>query len=443
MAFLFRRKLVCFYCGLKSAQLRTPDLRRWQCTHCEAENYLDEVCLFTYPSYEFLTDTTLQNGEITDPPADDVSSNAHYAQSLARPSPPVFGAPDDSLFCSICLKNQHLVSQALASYLPPPDAPDYAEYVKAENEYLKGLEERYPQVCKKCEPRVQERIRAAGYAAKTDHLRRMMDRTRGHGIQYRNASWGSPLVTLGGVGWFLSLAGQVLWDGLSLFESTKERHGLQDLKDSLDPVSGSMCLQQVMRGSGSIFDCTELLYSAVGLALLLGVLSSWWNPVLQETLRRKGGRAVGTTEFYRLQGMLLIIRFVTWRYLPGSGLTVQMTKAAHLSLLVLAAIVSVRFADVGFEADTFPDDFHVFSLPSDGLLGSSQISRESQALGTSDDPAGSVRCSDRVSWFYSPKAESIQCSHRWWYTTNFYYGFRTAKPEATTTIVPTTYPSTR
>lgn len=257
-------------------------------------------------------------------------------------------APNESLFCSTCLKNQHLVSQALASYLPPPDAPDYAEYVKAEAEYLRGLEERYPQVCKRCEPKVQERIRAAGYAAKTDHLRRMMDRTRGVGIQFRNAGWKSPLVTLGGVGWFLSLGGQILWDGLSILESSEERHGLRDAQD---PVSGLMCLQQIIRSSGSISYCTELLYSALGLALLLGVLSSWWNPTLQETLTRKGGRAVGTAGFYQLQAILLIVRCVTWWYLPGADLNVQMTKAAHLSLLVFAATVSIGLADMIFEAD--------------------------------------------------------------------------------------------
>ena len=250
----------------------------------------------------------------------------------------MFKTPDESLFCSTCLKNQHLVSEALASYLPHPDAPDYGEYVKAEAEYLKGLEKRYPQACKRCEPKVQERIRAAGYAAKTDHLRRMMDRTRGYGIQYRNAGWKSPLVTLGGVGWFLSLAGQILWDGLSLFESTEERPGLRDAQAR---ASGSMCLQQVMKGSIPIADCTELLCSAVGLALVLGVLSSWWNPVLQETSKRKGGRAVGTTEFYQLQVMFLAIRCLTWWYIPGSDLNLHMTKAAHLSLLVFAASVSV------------------------------------------------------------------------------------------------------
>ena len=351
----------------------------------------------------------------------------------------MLATPDDSLFCPTCLKNQHLVSQALASYLPPPDAPDYAEYVKAEDEYLKGLEERYPQVCKRCEPRVQERIRAAGYAARTDHLRRMMDRTRGCGIQYRNTRWRSPLVALGGVGWVLSLGGQILWNGLSFFESTEESHGLRDAQGS---VSGSMCLQQVMRGSSSILDCIEVLYSAVGLALLLGLLSSWWHPLLQETLRRKGGRAVGTAEFYQLQGMLLIIRFAMWWYLPGSGLNVQMTKAAHLSLLVFVAIVSARLVDVRIETNTFPDNPHVFSLRSDGLFGSGQFSRESQAFGISDEPAESVRCGDRGSRICLSKPESFQYSQRWLYTSNFHYGLRTAKSAATPTIIPTSYPPT-
>ena len=289
----------------------------------------------------------MQNGEITDPPADDVSSNVRYAEPLARATSPPFIAPDDPLFCPTCLKNQHLVSQALASYLPPPDAPDYAEYEKAEEEYLKGLEERYPQVCQRCEPRVQERIRAAGYAAKTDHLRRMMDRTRGHGIQYRDASWTYPLISLGGFGWFLSLAGQVLWNGLYLLDFTEE---LDDSRHAKDSISDSMCLQQAMRGLATISDCHEALHSAAGLALLLGILSSWWNPILQEASQRKGVRIVGAVEFYRLQGMFLIVRCATWWYLPGYHLDVDMTRAAHLSLLVLTATVSIQLPEMSLRS---------------------------------------------------------------------------------------------
>ena len=45
MAPLLRRRLLCFYCGCRSAQKATSDLRQWQCENCEAVNHLDEVCL--------------------------------------------------------------------------------------------------------------------------------------------------------------------------------------------------------------------------------------------------------------------------------------------------------------------------------------------------------------------------------------------------------------
>lgn len=47
---LFRQKLSCFYCGSRSAQDYSSDIRKWKCEKCEALNYLDEVSLFTSPS---------------------------------------------------------------------------------------------------------------------------------------------------------------------------------------------------------------------------------------------------------------------------------------------------------------------------------------------------------------------------------------------------------
>ena len=214
-----------------------------------------------------------------------------------------------------------------------------------------------------------------------------MNRTRGYGIQYKGASWKAPLITLGGVGWFLSLAGQILWDGLSVVDSTEESHGLRDPQTL---TSGSTCLQQVMRGFGTVSDCAELLYSAAGLALILGFLSSWWNPILKETLSRKGARAVGTAEFYQLQGLFLTVRCVIWWYLPSFASTVQMNKAAHLSLLVLATIVSTRSANIVLGANILTDNWRIFSLHPYGLFGSSQVPRQSRVLGISDDAAESA-----------------------------------------------------
>ena len=45
MAPLFSKRLGCFYCGRRSALSNRDPVRKWRCNHCEAINYLDEVCL--------------------------------------------------------------------------------------------------------------------------------------------------------------------------------------------------------------------------------------------------------------------------------------------------------------------------------------------------------------------------------------------------------------
>lgn len=74
--------------------------------------------------------------------------------------------------------NQHLLTQTLASYLPAQTDPQYPLFEKNYPRYRKELEERYPPLCRNCEPRVRERLQVTGYAAKTDHLRRMVEQTR-------------------------------------------------------------------------------------------------------------------------------------------------------------------------------------------------------------------------------------------------------------------------
>ena len=45
MAAKLNRYLVCFYCGSKSKSKQDGTVREWDCTKCEATNYLDEVSL--------------------------------------------------------------------------------------------------------------------------------------------------------------------------------------------------------------------------------------------------------------------------------------------------------------------------------------------------------------------------------------------------------------
>ena len=62
-----------------------------------------------------------------------------------------------------------------------PDETSGPELAAAERKFWalrKDMENRYPQMCADCEPKVEKGLREASYTARTDHLRRMMDRTR-------------------------------------------------------------------------------------------------------------------------------------------------------------------------------------------------------------------------------------------------------------------------
>ena len=117
----------------------------------------------------------------------------HYANTLPRSSSPVMPMPPEpeSLFCNTCQRNQVLLNKTLAEYLPDEDDPEYDKYTSSLDAYRRELEDRYPQVCQHCLPRVQDQIRAAGYAAKADNLRRMIDRSREHSrtVQTSRQTW--------------------------------------------------------------------------------------------------------------------------------------------------------------------------------------------------------------------------------------------------------------
>ena len=244
---------------------------------------------------------------------------------------------DETLFCSACLQNQRFLTEALASYFPPSNAPDYLEYERKYPEYRKNLEDRYPQVCRQCEPRVRDRIRATGYAAKTDHLRRMMERSRGIGSHHNSWGWKNLIMSVGATGWWTSLMGQLLWDIQGSFATNQHRILSEEY-----PFSISSCLKNTWIGSRATADCAEEYNSVDGFALGLGLLSIWWNPRWKEKSRKGVGRIVGLTDYYKLQAMLLTFRFASWSVLvrsPSYSLDAQTVKAVHSFMIVFIILV--------------------------------------------------------------------------------------------------------
>jgi hypothetical protein len=113
-----------------------------------------------------------QNGDIIDVPAEVVQSSTRYAIPVEP-----FDSPQ-SIFCSTCLKNQYMYTDAMSHFLPDDDHPEYPQFEAALPEFKKRMERQYPQCCIDCEPKVQEQLQQATYHARSDNLRRVLDRSR-------------------------------------------------------------------------------------------------------------------------------------------------------------------------------------------------------------------------------------------------------------------------
>ncbi|KAL4868810.1 hypothetical protein BDV12DRAFT_169087 [Aspergillus spectabilis] len=338
MAPLFSKRLSCFYCGRRSAHPNKGPLRKWRCNHCEAVNYLDE------------------NGEITDPPAAETNPDA----LTPGPSNTVLESVDLSLtgsglFCAQCLRNQHLFTTALASYFPPSDDPQYSAYEREYPNFRKNLEERYPQVCDKCEPRVKARIRQAGYEAKSDHLRRMMDRSKA-GKAARKArrwNWRSLLVLAGAICYWASVAGQLAWD---LTGALTVDEPLRDADELAPPHSVTSYSQQAVHTFRLLSRCNVDLVPYAGLSLVVGILSLWWNPKLRLKVEGRGGRFLGLGEYYKVQLIVLVVRCAFWAVLrdpSSSGLDATLPPALH-SFMILFTVLSVIISRRVVRYDTRP-----------------------------------------------------------------------------------------
>ncbi|KAE8147285.1 Ima1 N-terminal domain-containing protein [Aspergillus avenaceus] len=327
MAPLFAKRLTCFYCGCRSAQSEKGSVRRWRCDSCEAINYLDE------------------KGQITDPPAAETNPDVY---GVGASSPP-FESTDftgSGLFCAQCVRNQHLFTSALAAYFPPADDPTYVAYEQEYPSFRKNLEERYPQVCAKCEPRVKARIRQTGYEAKSDHLRRMMDRSKaGRAARHaRRWNWRSLLVFTGAICYWASIAGQLSWD---LWGALADGSPLKSDEPLAQPSIIS-CVRQSLQNRRVPSPCSVDLSPYAGLSLIAGILSLWYNPKLRLKVEGRGGRFVGLGEYYQVQLIVMVVRCVFWALLrdpSSSGLQPNLPPTLHTFMFIfvfLAVLLSRR-----------------------------------------------------------------------------------------------------
>ncbi|ROW06850.1 hypothetical protein VMCG_03968 [Cytospora schulzeri] len=307
--------LTCFYCNRKSSIRYDGRMRQFDCHNCQAANHLDT------------------KGHITDPPVAKTTTTHETTATKYATDPTSSPTPFAStVFCNKCLQNQHLFISSLAQYLPEnPKDPEYIEREKGYHRFYRGLMKRYPQVCAECEPKVREQLNKAAYTAKTDHLRRMLDRS----AETRILTTKSTVNYISAAGkwlWVASLLLQLLWHMCLIHQKVVARY------DEKDQTSWKLLLA---RAFGLLSTYLPIPYRIVRWSFWSSLLSFWWNPKWVETWRGFHKHLVGFASYYRFQVLILLLKlpgFLNIRLLPGTHelkLVVQVTANVSMAVLLL------------------------------------------------------------------------------------------------------------
>lgn len=327
----------------------------------------------------------LQQGQITYPPTPPSGAATPTPPSFVTPInlPPPFGPfnprttpgqTSTDVFCTTCIKNQHLLRENLAACVPPEHLSEKAQ-IAAYKEYQAQLERRYPQVCPQCAPKARQRIKQAGYMAKTQHLRRMMQKTKDGiaGPMDWEWTWRSWVLRVAGLGWWASALGQSLWhatEAMSLRDRWNAHHwGLgEDMsmdKPVLEPTF-AVCFGQIAGRSRNAEPCSALFFRWMPWLLVIGLFTFLWNNKLREKYLRSGdGRMVGLRDYYLVQLVLLASRAAAWAFLGDSGTAntwprgLQIATGAH-AVMAGFILVTAMLASSIVKVDNNPRiNFHI------------------------------------------------------------------------------------
>ncbi|KAL5120090.1 hypothetical protein ACEQ8H_001915 [Pleosporales sp. CAS-2024a] len=353
---LSRRRLRCHYCNSPARDSVAHVPRQYLCPQCDAVNHFDE------------------RGNITDPPPESVAA-AHATAlryNLSRsPSPAM------SPFCGACQRNQMLVQNLVAEYLPDEDDPEYARYEAQFDAYRAELEHRYPQVCKDCEHRVNDHIRRAGYVAKADHLRRVMERSekKRQVQQTWREAWTLRLISLAKWTYVLSVVAQASWHVFGYIMATDAQSWAGH--DMVFPESVSLhgCLRQAIFVRQVPESCVlaSTITQAVMYAVVADVLTLWWNPELKNKTKSITGRMRGLKALWAIRVVVLVLRCASLYYWQHTAIDRDSIATFHqmhlcmLAVMALSVILTFKTVRIRYQSPTsFRNDVngHVLSASS-------------------------------------------------------------------------------
>ncbi|KAI1381635.1 Ima1 N-terminal domain-containing protein [Hypoxylon crocopeplum] len=328
MAALRSRKYLSCFCCLRRSKLRFEGQKSFVCSNCDATNWLDE------------------HGGIVDPPTTSSVERSQVQFAIPRPSAPRSPSrsisPDGidaekSVFCDTCLRNQHMLTSSLAQF-EWPDDQNSLEHVAREKKYWnlrKDLERRYPQMCAKCEPNVEKKLREASYTAQTDHLRRMMDRTRSQRRGVKKRGILDVFDYAGRWSWYLGFVLQFSWH-IAIFWSLYMRQ--------YTPTGTDSWIAAILSGAQHFVDGRLPLHTdqLMHWAINLGICSLPWNPRFKQTIRGFTAHYLGFKHWYTYQLLILLIRYAGLsmaQYSATKGLQISAQLGAQLAIALLMVFI--------------------------------------------------------------------------------------------------------
>jgi hypothetical protein len=243
----------------------------------------------------------------------------------------------NTTFCTTCLKNQHLLSASLAQYLPDPDDPDYDEREKGLYRFRKNQERLYPQICAECEPRVRQRLEQAAYTAKTDVLRRMIDRCATARKSVKTRGWLELFDAAGRWLWIVGLVLQLSWHLVVA-------HALLSKYFEWTGVDETLFTFRLLGICGPLVDRLPTAERLLRWSTVASILGVWWNPRFGQIFRGFTRHISGVPKWYIYQAMAVAIRVVlprAWDMTMPNPRLLNLQIASHGFAAAFTLLVSL------------------------------------------------------------------------------------------------------
>lgn len=170
----------------------------------------------------------------------------------------------------------------------------------------------------------------AGYTARTDHLRRMMDKTRQRRATPKQWSALDTADWLGKSLWQGGLALQLLWhlvvisDNISVTTPGPMR----------DPDEVPTLLASILGPVSRFLPGGEVL---IHWSVIASMLSVWWNPRFVQVFRGFSRHVIGLSQWYIFQALVVTVRFAGRRATKYAA-DAQVSRSAQMSLHGLLAL---------------------------------------------------------------------------------------------------------